>query len=196
MEAPRPARPEIMLSRRQFLRAGLVAASAAALVPLLASPAYAALAGAPARNLALANLHTGESCALTYWENGAYVPSALARINQVLRDHRNNEVHPIDPSLLDLLTALHGRLETRAPFEVISGYRSPTSNAAMHAHSAGVASKSLHMQGKAMDIRVMGRALTSVHATALAMGLGGVGYYPSSDFVHVDTGRVRHWQGA
>ncbi len=184
------------VSRRQFLRAGLMAAAGLALTPILTRPAYAALAASPARNIALTNLHTGEACALTYWENGAYVPQALATINQVLRDHRTNAVHPIDPALLDLLAALHGRLETNAPFQVISGYRSPESNAAMHARSSGVASHSLHMEGKAMDIRVAGRALTSVHNTALAMGLGGVGYYPTSDFVHVDTGRVRQWQGA
>jgi uncharacterized protein YcbK (DUF882 family) len=102
----------------------------------------------------------------------------------------------MDPALLDLLAALHGRLETNAPFQVISGYRSPESNAAMHANSSGVAKKSMHMEGKAMDIRVAGRELKLVHATALNMGLGGVGYYPSSNFVHVDTGRVRQWQGA
>jgi uncharacterized protein YcbK (DUF882 family) len=184
------------LNRRQFLRAGLMAAAGLALAPMLTRPAYAALAASPARNIALTNLHTGEACALTYWENGAYVPQALATIHQVLRDHRTNDVHPIDPALLDLLAALHGRLETNAPFQVISGYRSPKSNAAMHANSSGVARKSLHMEGKAMDIRVAGRELALVHKTALTMGLGGVGYYPTSDFVHVDTGRVRQWQGA
>ncbi len=167
-----------------------------ALSTALPAAARAALAAQPARRLALANLHTGESCALTYWEHGAYIPGALTTIRHVLRDHRNNEEHAIDPALLDLLGVLHARLETNAPYEVISGYRSPASNAAMHEHSAGVASHSLHMQGKAIDIRVAGRALGSVHNTALVMGLGGVGYYPSSDFVHVDTGRVRQWQGA
>jgi uncharacterized protein YcbK (DUF882 family) len=184
------------VSRRQFLRAGLLAAAGLALTPMLTRPAYAALAASPVRTIALTNLHTGEACALSYWENGAYVPQALATIDRVLRDHRTNGIHPIDPSLLDLLAALHGRLETNAPFQVISGYRSPESNAAMHTRSSGVARRSLHTEGKAMDIRVAGRALTSVHNTALAMGLGGVGYYPTSDFVHVDTGRVRQWQGA
>lgn len=184
------------LSRRQFLKAGLAAATCVALSPLLTGPARAAMLLSPARTLAFTNLHTGESCALAYWEQGVYVPEALATINRVLRDHRTDEQHPIDVALLDLLTALQGRLETNAPFEVISGYRSPASNAAMHAHSSGVANKSLHMEGKAIDIRMPGRSLSRIHDTALAMGVGGVGYYPSSDFVHVDTGRVRQWQGA
>ena len=178
-------------SRRRFLLGGLAGAAM-----LACSPALAAFAQAPARRIGLVNLHTSETCHLTYWENGAYVTEALAEINRVLRDHRTNEMHPMDPALLDLLTALHGQLGTHAPYQVISGYRSPASNAAMHARSSGVASKSLHMEGKAMDIRVAGRALADVHRTALAMGLGGVGYYPSSDFVHVDTGRVRQWVGA
>ena len=184
------------LNRRQFLRAGCAVASMVVLSPLLVRPAYAALAGKPTRSIALANLHTGEACTLTYWEQGTYIPEALATISRVLRDHRTNEMHAMDPALLDLLTALLGRLETKAPFEVISGYRSPQSNALMHGRSAGVASKSLHMQGKAIDVRVTNRSLTLVHNTALAMGLGGVGYYPTSGFVHVDTGRIRHWEGA
>jgi uncharacterized protein YcbK (DUF882 family) len=184
------------IDRRRFLRNGLTAMSAVALSPLLTHPAYAALVSAPARSIALQNLHTGEGCALTYWEQGAYVPEALATINHILRDHRNNEEHVMDPALMDLLAALHGRLETTAPFEVISGYRSPATNALLHARSSEVAGKSLHMEGKAMDIRVQDRALAAVHNTALAMGLGGVGYYPHSDFVHVDTGRVRQWEAA
>ena len=184
------------LDRRSLLKAGLGLGAAVAMSGLLPRAAMAALLAQPSRALALNNLHTGESCALTYWENGAYVPGALATINHVLRDHRNNEEHAMDPALLDLLSVLHAKLETNQPYHIISGYRSPESNAAMHARSTGVASHSMHMEGKASDIRVAGRALVQVHATALAMGLGGVGYYPTSDFVHVDTGRVRQWQGA
>lgn len=185
------------LSRRQFLTRTLAGAAALAVAPIFLNAAEAAsFLAAPARRIALNNLHTGEQCALTYFEQGNYVPGALAMINNVLRDHRNNEVHPIDPALLDLLTALNTRLESNQPYEVISGYRSPESNAAMHARSGGVAARSLHMEGKAIDIRVPGRELSRVHMTALAMGLGGVGYYPTSDFVHVDTGRVRQWNGA
>lgn len=184
------------LSRRQFLKAGFATASCLALSPLLTGTARADMLLAPARTLALTNLHTGESCKLVYWEQGTYVPEALATISRVLRDHRNDAQYPMDVTLLNLLTALQTRLETTSPFEVISGYRSPESNAAMHAHSAGVASKSLHMEGKAIDIRMPGRSLANLHNTALTMGIGGVGYYPTSNFVHVDTGRVRQWRGA
>lgn len=167
-----------------------------ALSPALAHPAYAALRTAPVRRIALNNIHTGEQLVTTYWENGTYLPQAMTAVNQLLRDHRTGKAHPMDPALLDLLAALHQRLETTAPFDVISGYRSPETNEALHAKSGGVAKHSLHMEGKAMDIRVGNRALSAVHNTALVMGLGGVGYYPTSDFVHVDTGRVRQWQGA
>lgn len=186
----------MLLNRRQLLK-GLSGAALLLMAPaFLRSAAGAAFADAPVRALAFNNLHTGERCALTYYEHGSYVPEALAHINRVLRDHRTDEQYPIDTALLDLLTALHGALDTTQPFEVISGYRSPKSNAAMHARSGGVAARSLHMQGKAIDIRVGDRTLTNVHKTALALGLGGVGYYPSSDFVHVDTGRVRQWAGS
>ena len=175
--------------RRTFLRA-----SGAVLLGGLASPSLAlADLGKNARALALSNLHTGEHMTIDYWENGTYVPDALATINHLLRDYRNNEVHVIEPRLLDLLTLLHARLESGAPFEVISGYRSPATNAILHAESHGVAAKSLHMQGMAIDIRLADRALDVLHATARNMRLGGVGYYPASDFVHVDVGRVRYW---
>ena len=127
------------------------------------------------------------------WADGAYVPEALAAIDHLLRDFRNGEVHAIEPRLLDLLSVLHAKLETVAPFDVISGYRSPATNAMLHAEHAGVAAKSLHMQGMAIDIRVADRALDALHATALGLRAGGVGYYPQADFVHVDVGRVRRW---
>lgn len=183
------------MSRRQLLRAGAAGLGALALAGMLPATALASLAAQPARRLSLLNLHTGERCALTYWEHGRYLPEAMVQIQRVLRDHRTDAEHPIDPPLLDLLATLHGKLETTSPYQVISGYRSPASNAAMHARSNGVAKQSLHVLGKAIDIRVEGRALKDVQATALAMQLGGVGYYPGSDFVHVDTGRVRQWQG-
>ena len=175
--------------RRTFLRA-----SGAALLGGFACPSLAlADLGKNARALALSNLHTGEHMTIDYWENGTYVPDALAAIDHLLRDYRNNEVHVIEPKLLDLLTLLHSKVESSAPFEVISGYRSPATNAMLHAESHGVAAKSLHMQGMAIDIRLADRALDVLHATARNMRLGGVGYYPASDFVHVDVGRVRYW---
>ena len=122
-------------------------------------------------------------------------PDALQTINHLLRDYRNGEVHVIEPKLLDLLTILRARLDTQASFEVISGYRSPATNALLHAESSGVAAKSLHMQGMAIDIRVANRSLQELHNSALSLHAGGVGYYPTSDFVHVDVGRVRMWGG-
>ena len=158
-------------------------------------PAFAADISPSARSLNLHNIHTGERLSVDYWLNGAYLPDALAAINQILRDFRTGDVRAINPTLLDALVRLHGRLETSKPFEVISGYRSPATNAALHAESehSGVAIKSLHMQGMAIDIRVPGRPLLLVRDAALTERAGGVGYYPQSDFVHVDIGRIRRW---
>lgn len=147
------------------------------------------------RLLAFDNIHTGEKLKVEYWAEGEYLPDALAQVNHVLRDFRSGDVHPIAPQLLDLLSMLRSRLETAEPVTVISGYRSPATNALLrgeHEHS-GVASKSLHMQGMAIDIRIAGRSLAAVHTAALAQRGGGVGYYPQSDFVHMDVGRVRTW---
>jgi len=175
--------------RRAFLRAG-----SAALFGGFVYPSFAlADVAKDVRSLALNNIHTGERMTIAYWEKGAYIPDALTAINHLLRDYRNNEVHVIETGLLDLLTLLHARLESSAPFEVISGYRSPATNAMLHAESHGVAAKSLHMHGMAIDIRLADRPLDVLHTTARDMRLGGVGYYPSADFVHVDVGRVRYW---
>ena len=157
------------------------------------TPAFANLIDSEVRSLAFDNLHTGERLKLDYWVHGAYVPDALASINHVLRDFRTGDVRAIEPKLLDLLVAIRQVLDTTAPYAVISGYRSPNTNAQLHEASSGVASQSLHMKGMAIDIRVPGRSLAVVHKTALAMRAGGVGYYPKSDFVHVDVGRVRRW---
>jgi uncharacterized protein YcbK (DUF882 family) len=151
------------------------------------------LPGTKPRSLSFYNLHTGESLKRTYFEDGDYVPEALHEINYVLRDFRTGQVKTIDPRLLDLLVGIHRNLETSKPFDVISGYRSPATNAMLHARSEGVAVHSLHIQGKAIDIRVPGRALVALRRTAMSLRGGGVGYYPHSDFVHVDTGRVRYW---
>lgn len=150
----------------------------------------------PARFLAFDNLHTGETTKLTYWEKGQYIKGALAEINHILRDHRTNEVKRIDTALLDDLFILHNKLGSQMPFQIICGYRSPKTNAMMHERSSGVAKKSMHIEGKAIDIRLQDTPLFHLHNAALAMNAGGVGYYPESQFVHVDTGKVRHWGGA
>jgi uncharacterized protein YcbK (DUF882 family) len=174
----------MLLGRRHFLAAG-----ASLILP------GRALAATGARSLAFDNIHTGERLKVEYWQEGQYLPDALAEVNHILRDFRTGEVHPIAPVLLDLLAALRARLDSSEPVSVISGYRSPLTNAMLrseHEHS-GVATKSLHMQGMAIDIRVPGRSLASLHHAALSLRGGGVGYYPTSDFVHVDVGRVRTW---
>lgn len=130
---------------------------------------------------------------MDYWADGTYVPEVLNAANHLLRDYRNNEVHVIEPKLLDLVNLLQRGLGSTAEVQIISGYRSPASNAAMHEHSSGVAAHSLHMKGMAMDIRLADVRLDRLHDAALALQAGGVGYYPSEDFVHVDVGRVRRW---
>jgi uncharacterized protein YcbK (DUF882 family) len=162
---------------------------------LVASMKPALAMGTVARSLRFQNIHTGERLSVEYWLNGKYLPDALAAINKVLRDFRTGAVKEIDPDLLDTLVRLHDRLETGKPFEVISGYRSPATNATLRAESghSGVAAKSLHMQGMAIDIRVPGRPLIQVRNAALTERAGGVGYYPQSDFVHVDVGPLRRW---
>jgi uncharacterized protein YcbK (DUF882 family) len=174
------------LDRRQFIAAGVVSA-----LTLWIKPSRAAVTGA--RGLSFNNLHTGEKLAVDYWEDGAYLPQALGSINRLLRDFRTGEVHSIDVGLLDLLTTLRAKLETKEPINVISGYRSPTTNGKLHEGSSGVAVNSLHMTGSAIDIAIPGRSLNTVRKVALDMGRGGVGYYPKSGFVHVDVGRVRFW---
>lgn len=174
-------------ARRRFVRLGI-----AGMVTLLA-PARGAAAEAETRALAFRNLHTGEFLRATYWEAGRYLREGLGQIDRLLRDHRTNAVHPIDPRLLGLLSELRDHLDTREPFEVISGYRSPATNATLVSTTSGVSRTSLHVSGMAIDIRVPGRPLRTVRDAAMALRAGGVGYYPDSDFVHVDVGRVRSW---
>lgn len=173
-------------TRRLLLKASL-AGSVLAAAPL--SSAWAARE----RSLSLYNLHTGEQISTPYWMAGDYLPDSLNAINNVLRDHRSGEVYPIDPGLLDLLSALQQAVGSRHRYEVISGYRSPSTNAMLRNSGSGVAKRSLHMQGKAIDIRLPGTQLATLHKAAKQMKSGGVGLYTSSNFVHVDTGTVRYW---
>lgn len=162
----------------------------------VAAPAVQTRPAADVRRLFLKNLHTGDTVKTAYWENGRYLDDALAEARFALRDWRNGQQHDMDPGLFDIFHELGVRLETDRPFQIISGYRSPVTNAALHAKSSGVASKSLHVQGMATDIRIEGVQLAHVRKAALSLCRGGVGYYPISNFVHVDTGRVRQWGGA
>jgi uncharacterized protein YcbK (DUF882 family) len=180
-----------LLGRRRVLAFGLGGAALAIASPL--QGALAALPQAGTRTLGLLSTHTNEKITATYWRDGVYDKGALRDIDYVLRDHRTGEVAPIDPHLLDLLVELHRRAGSRKEFQVISGYRSPKTNAMLASGSGGVAKRSLHMDGKAIDIRLHDVALADLRQTALGMKAGGVGYYKKSDFIHVDTGRVRQW---
>jgi uncharacterized protein YcbK (DUF882 family) len=153
-------------------------------------------AGAPAvRTLALDNINTGERLSVTYMEHGRYLPDALAEINSLMRDRRSGAVAPIDPGLLDLISDICLRLETRDPVRLISGYRAPATNRAMRAQDRAVARKSYHTRGMAADIVLPGRSLGDLRRAAVALGRGGVGTYPRSGFVHVDVGPPRTWNG-
>ncbi len=181
---------EPQLTRRSFLKGGAMAA-AAAFLPRAASGAVRIPAGE--KSLAFYNLHTGEKLKSVYWAQGEYVAESLRDINHVLRDPLNNKVHEIDTRLLDLLFSIRQELDTPQAFHVISGYRSPETNAFLRAHTTGVAEHSLHLVGKAIDIRTPATDLRGLQKVAMALKGGGVGYYPKSDFVHVDVGRVRYW---
>jgi len=182
------------ISRRSFLKTGLLATAGLALP--VSSFARVADSLTPEKNLSFYNTHTGEKLKkATYWAQGEYIPGTLDEINYILRDFRADEIKPIDPQLLDLLHGLSRKLATNKPFHIISGFRSPATNSFLRRQSQGVAKHSLHMEGKAIDIRMPGCDLTTLHRAAKALKRGGVGLYPASDFVHVDTGRVRYWHG-
>jgi uncharacterized protein YcbK (DUF882 family) len=179
-------------NRRQFLKAGL-AASVICCAPLPAWAKYN-LNSFDARTLSLYNTHTGETLRkVVYWEQGQYLHDALSDINYLLRDHRADAVETIDPKTLDILFALQDRFQGQKPIEIISGYRSPDTNAMLNRKSNGVAKRSYHMQGKAIDLRLPGVPLKTLRKVALGLQRGGVGYYPKSNFVHVDTGPLRSW---
>jgi uncharacterized protein YcbK (DUF882 family) len=175
-------------TRRGFLRglAGLSVLAAAAPTRLLAHDRSE-------RILSFAHTHTGERLTVPYFADGEYLAEGLARLEHLLRDHRTGDEHVIDPALLDLLNDLQLSTGTDKPFEVISGYRSPKTNAKLRSAGRGVAKRSLHMDGKAIDVRLADVTSSVLRDAALELRRGGVGYYRRSDFVHVDTGRFRTW---
>ena len=147
----------------------------------------------PDRELSLHNVHTGESEKIVYWADGTYLQEGLNQINWILRDFRTSETKSIDPRLLNILYLLTRKLETGKPVLVLSGYRSKRTNDMLRRTTEGVARRSFHMAGRAIDIRMPKVATQHVHKAALRLGGGGVGYYPSSNFVHLDSGPVRTW---
>lgn len=145
------------------------------------------------RTLSFFNLYTRESITVTYRRNGAYVQSALDRLNYFLRDSRNGMHVRVDPALFDILWLVRRRLRSNAAYQVLSAYRSPETNAWLASYTSGVASNSRHMRGQAMDVTLPGRSVAQLRAAGMELGMGGVGYYPRSGFVHLDTGPVRYW---
>ena len=173
------------IDRRQLL--GWIGAGAVAL------HAPRVWAATETRTLAFRQTHTGETLRSTYWDSNGYRGEALADIDHILRDHRTGDVAIMDLGMLDVLHALRVAMGSDEPFDVISGYRSPKTNEMLRGNGSGVAKKSLHMMGRAIDVRLPGRNLADLRKAAIALQAGGVGYYAKSDFIHIDVGRVRQW---
>jgi uncharacterized protein YcbK (DUF882 family) len=151
--------------------------------------------GIPGKRISLKNLHTGEELESEFFRGGEYVGDSFAAIQVLLRDFRNDEQHPIDPKLMDYLFDVAQRLGVDPVFSVISGYRSPQTNALLRERSSGVARHSMHLEGRAIDVRIAGVDCAHLAGRALDLSRGGVGYYRASDFVHLDTGAFRTWKG-
>jgi uncharacterized protein YcbK (DUF882 family) len=181
------------LSRRSFI--GLVFFSG--LAGLSPGPVLGAIRDcmSPERSLSIYNPNTRESLHTTYWSNGRYLQKALSDINHILRDRRTGEIKKINTQLLDLLYAIGTELKTQKPFHIISGYRSSRTNALLRKCGKGAAKNSLHMQGKAADVRLPGCRLSLLRRVAFKLKGGGVGYYPRDRFVHIDVGPIRYWRG-
>jgi len=183
-----------LLGRRRLLGLGFAAAATSLMVPtFFAKGAFASTGSSGDKTLTFYNTHTDEKLKATYVRGSNFDKGALKDINHILRDFRTGDVHPIDLPLLDLLTELHAKTGSKQPFQIISGYRSPKTNTMLNAESSGVAKRSMHLDGKAIDIRLADVKLTKRHEIAVSMKRGGVGMYTASNFVHVDTGRVRYW---
>ncbi len=183
------SKSDYRLNRRQFLHGLTMTAGSVTLL----SPWQNLLASADSRTLSFYHTHTGERLKLSYFEDGQYHADALDEFNHFLRDHRTGEVYSMDLQLIDILSAIRNVTESQGTFEIISAYRSPKTNKALRQQGGGVAKRSLHMQGRALDIRLTDVRTADLRKAALAMKSGGVGYYPKSNFIHLDNGRVRFW---
>ena len=186
-----------MQQRRQFLKqAALLGAASLTSQLSLAEQMKQNQQIAEERTLRLYNIHTGESLQSTFWANGEYLDDEIQQIDLLMRDHRADQAIAMQRRLYDKLYHLQSLFNSKEPLYVVSAYRAPKTNADLRSHSSGVAEGSMHMQGKAIDIRIPGVSHRHLHQAAMAMRSGGVGYYPKSGFIHIDTGRRRHWQGA
>lgn len=180
------------IARRDILKIGL-AGLLASVVPLLSTRKALAAAPSSAWRISFKNTHTGENFSGVYRVGDRYLPEAFERMNYVLRDFRTHEVFPMDPRAIDLLSIIQRKIGRNKPMEVLSGYRSPKTNAMLREASTRVAKNSLHMYGQAIDIRQTGYSTSKIRNIARGLGAGGVGYYRRSDFVHIDTGQIRSW---
>lgn len=191
--------PQAEMDRRSFLGLG-AATLGGVILPSLISPALAGnlnsgMVEQGSRRLSFRNAHTGESFSGVYRVGNKYLPDAFKQINMVMRDFRTNQVYPMDPRVIDIVYTVHRMTGKRAPLEILSGYRSPKTNAMLRGKSSasGVAKKSLHMQGQAVDLRMEGFSTARLSDIAASLRAGGVGYYAKSNFVHMDSGDVRTW---
>ena len=182
------------LDRRDVLKMGLVGALASA-TPLLLPSSVEAAGNANAWRARFKHAHTGETFDGVYRVGNKYLPEAFERMNYVLRDHRTGEVFPMDPHVIDILSMVHRKTGKREPIKIFSGYRSPKTNSGLRKTSSGVAKNSFHMYGQALDMHMDSYSTASLRKIAKSLRAGGVGYYPRSKFVHVDTGTVRSWNG-
>jgi len=186
-------------NRREILQAGLAGFAGIVPLSLFAADAHAStfqVNSSPTDicKISFHNQHTGESFNGAYRVGHKYIPDAFEQINTVLRDFRTHEIFPIDPRAIDILYMINRKSSARNSFEVLSGYRSPKTNEMLRRVGHGVAKNSLHLTGQAIDIRVPGYSTRRLHDVAIDLHAGGVGYYPVSNFVHIDTGKVRSWQ--
>ncbi len=177
------------LDRRDFLKL----MGGIALTASLPTHAFAVLTPKNSKVLAFKNVHTGERLKTCFFSNNQFIASELNKIDHICRDFRKNETHEIDRELLTQINAMQLLLGSNAEVQIISGYRSPTTNEMLRSSSNGVAKKSFHMLGKALDFRLEGVPLNEVRDAAVSLKAGGVGYYPKSNFIHIDTGNARSW---
>lgn len=183
---------QLVQQRRNFLKMG-VCGVIGATIPFISSKSVLAASDYATWKISFRHAHTGESFSGVYRVGDRYLPEAFERLSYVLRDFRTAEVFPMDPRVVDILSVIQRKMGTVEPFEALSGYRSPKTNAMLSHKGRGVANNSFHMYGQAVDIRMPGYRTSRIRSIAMDLQAGGVGYYPRSNFVHVDTGKVRTW---
>jgi uncharacterized protein YcbK (DUF882 family) len=183
---------DAMLSRRSVLMGGLTLSMSALISATSFAPALA-MTGTGAYSVSFKNQRSGEVFSGVYRVGNKYLPQAFERINYVMRDVREDEIFPMDPRVIDIISIVHKYLKTDEPYTMLSGYRSPHTNAELRSHGEGVAKRSLHMSGQAIDVRMGDISAKHIRQAAVKLGAGGVGYYPRSGFVHMDSGTFRTW---